>query len=81
VTMRLSQGKRTYSTSVSTRHAESTTTVRVSYRAVPPCPVEDADNCRWDARTSGNGRGRSYVHFVLAGQSMLMYDNGQTLVG
>lgn len=28
---------------------------------LPPCAVEDADNCYWDAATMGNGTGRSFV--------------------
>ena len=28
---------------------------------LPPCPVEDADNCYWDATTMGNGLGRSFI--------------------
>lgn len=28
---------------------------------LPPCEVEDADNCYWDAATMGNGEGRSFV--------------------
>lgn len=26
-----------------------------------PCVTEDSDNCYWDAQTSGNGQGRSFV--------------------
>lgn len=29
---------------------------------LPPCPVEDAENCYWDAARMGNGLGRSFVN-------------------
>lgn len=29
--------------------------------AVPACPTEDSNNCYWDARTQGNGQGRSFI--------------------
>lgn len=28
---------------------------------LPPCPTEDSTNCIWDATTSGNGGGTSFV--------------------
>lgn len=28
---------------------------------LPPCPVEDADDCYWDAARMGNGQGTSFV--------------------
>ena len=35
--------------------------------SVRPCRVEDGNNCYWDARAHGNGKGRSYV--VLRGKT------------
>jgi hypothetical protein len=29
--------------------------------SVRPCRVEDGNNCYWDARAHGNGKGRSFV--------------------
>lgn len=29
--------------------------------ALPACAHEDSDNCYWDAKTQGNGQGRSFV--------------------
>lgn len=28
---------------------------------LPPCPAEDSDNCHWDAKHQGNGKGRSFT--------------------
>lgn len=28
---------------------------------LPPCAMEDSDNCYWDAATMGNGIGRSFI--------------------
>jgi len=28
---------------------------------LPPCPTEDSHDCYWDARTMGNGEGRSFI--------------------
>ncbi len=28
-----------------------------------PCPVEDAQNCYWDATSAGNGEGTSFIDF------------------
>lgn len=28
---------------------------------LPPCEYEDSPNCGWDASTSGNGEGTSFV--------------------
>ncbi len=28
---------------------------------LPPCLTEDSANCYWDAKSRGNGRGRSFV--------------------
>jgi hypothetical protein len=41
----------------------------VTRPGLPPCPSEDSDNCVWDARTMGNGLGRSFV--VLEGRLYL----------
>jgi len=27
----------------------------------PACPTEDSNRCGWDAATSGNGRGASFI--------------------
>jgi len=32
-------------------------------RVIPPCAVEDATNCYWDAATMGNGQGRSFINW------------------
>ena len=32
---------------------------------LPPCPVEDSNNCFWDARQRGNGKGESF--YVIDG--------------
>lgn len=29
--------------------------------ASKPCATEDSDNCHWDAKKQGNGKGRSFV--------------------
>lgn len=29
--------------------------------ALPPCVTEDSRNCYWNARTMGNGGGKSFV--------------------
>ena len=28
---------------------------------IPPCATEDSTNCYWDASTSGNGTGSSFI--------------------
>lgn len=28
---------------------------------IQPCQYEDSSNCYWDAKTMGNGQGRSFV--------------------
>lgn len=28
---------------------------------LPPCQMEDSQNCYWDAGTSGNGAGHSFI--------------------
>ena len=28
---------------------------------LPPCATEDSANCYWNARTMGNGQGRSFI--------------------
>lgn len=37
---------------------------------LPPCPVEDADWCGWNAAEQGNGEGRSFASlgpvFIIA---------------
>jgi hypothetical protein len=38
------------------RHA-----LRVVAPLMKPCKFEDSHNCYWDAKTRGNGRGRSFV--------------------
>lgn len=30
---------------------------------LPPCATEDATNCIWDAKTQGNGEGRSFIDY------------------
>lgn len=30
-------------------------------RSIPQCEVEDSQNCFWDAGTSGNGEGESFL--------------------
>jgi len=32
---------------------------------LPHCPYEDSDNCMWDARHRGNGKGQSF--YVIDG--------------
>lgn len=34
-----------------------------SAETLPPCAMEDSDNCYWDAATMGNGTGESFVTF------------------
>jgi hypothetical protein len=47
----------------------------------PPCEYEDSVNCRWDAGTSGNGVGDSFVSLALPdGRVALIYDNGRVRV-
>ena len=31
------------------------------YNVLRPCALEDSKDCYWDARTQGNGTGRSFV--------------------
>jgi ABC-type glycerol-3-phosphate transport system permease component len=30
-------------------------------QGLPPCAMEDSDNCYWDADEMGNGQGRSFI--------------------
>ena len=34
---------------------------KIGRSTLPACATEDSDDCQWDARTSGNGEGRSFV--------------------
>lgn len=52
---------------------------------LPACAVEDGSSgplpCRWDAATSGNGRGESFtVSPAPYGGRIFTYDDGRTVV-
>lgn len=40
---------------------------------LPACQTEDSVNCHWDAKTQGNGRGRS---FTVDANGTVTYDDG-----
>lgn len=35
--------------------------IALMFLVLPPCEYEDSPNCAWDASTSGNGIGHSFV--------------------
>ena len=49
----------------------------------PPCELEDGSGqtvCRWDAGTSGNGIGSSFVTVNVGGASLVIYDSGEVVL-
>jgi hypothetical protein len=51
----------------------------ILFSILPPCHYEDSTNCGWNAGTSGNGEGRSFVALHRKGSpiDLLIYRNGQ----
>lgn len=62
---------------MATTPAPSTATPSPVSGEYPPCESEDADGpCRWDAKTAGNGQGRS---FTVEADGTVRYDDGETV--
>lgn len=60
----------------STAETPRMSAARMAYELgeLAPCPTEDSSNCYWDARTRGNGRGRS---FWVDDHGHVFYEGGQ----
>lgn len=48
----------------------------VKYVSLPPCEYEDSYNCYWNAETSGNGGGDSFIIRGTEERHRIWYVNG-----
>lgn len=53
---------------------------RVRSVSSTPCQFEDSADCRWDARSRGNGSGASFVTVRVGARDFVFYDDGRTVV-
>lgn len=53
-------------------HADSVHGHDIPRWVVTPCATEDSVNCRWNAKTQGNGHGHSFVVRAVPGRAHMV---------